>query len=286
MAFIVAEIGVNFKDIPEAGMMIWFAKQAGADAVKFQVYNKENLHKVFPSGDVLKNPKSEELVKIMLDKDKLQCLKTVADDIGIEFFATPMFIEAVDWLYEIGVKRYKIRYADRNNKGLINKALSTGKQVIISSDFQNKDNGVLSSNDSICLMYCIPEYPPESVNMPQVFGVCEGYSKPHTSETTAGIFRARYPEFFEGYSNHYPSITVPFVAAARGAKIIEVHVKQEGTKPIDDAVSITFEELEELVKLVREMEEIDDAVSIASQKLDEITRSVREMEEAIQWAQF
>ena len=229
MKFIVAEVGVNFKDTREAEAMIGLAKRAGADAVKFQVYNKENLYKVFPGGDVLRDPKCEQLMKIMLDKDKLQHLKNVADGAGIEFFATPMFLEAVDWLNEIGVCRFKIRYVDRANKELITKVINTEKQVIVSCDFVDP-NRAWNFIDNVSLMYCIPEYPPKRVVLPQTFRV------------------------FTGYSNHYPSIVPPLTAAARGAKILEVHVKQKGTEPIDGAVSITFEELTELVRLVREME--------------------------------
>jgi sialic acid synthase SpsE len=169
-------------------------------------------------------------MKIMLDKDKLQHLKNVADGAGIEFFATPMFPEAVDWLNDIGVKRFKIRYADRCNTQLLKKTLGTGKQVIISCD-GSFPNGKLGYG-KILLMYCIPEYPPKTITLPQTFRV------------------------FTGYSNHYPSIVPPLAAAARGAKILEVHVKQKGTEPIDGVVSITFEELTELVRLVREMEEV------------------------------
>jgi len=235
MVLIVAEVGVNFKDIREAEAMIGLAKRAGADAVKFQVYSKENLYNVFPGGDVLRDPKCEQLMKIMLDKDKLQHLKNVADGAGIEFFATPMFPEAVDWLNDIGVNRFKIRYADRCNAPILKKAQDTGKQVIISCSMTYtiiSDTWYQPDFNKLSLMWCIPEYPPEEIVLPQTFSV------------------------FTGFSNHYPSIVPPLAAAARGAKIIEVHVKQEKTTPIDDAVSITFQELGELVKLVRVMEDV------------------------------
>ena len=223
MALIVAEVGVNFENMREAEMMIGQAAHMGADAVKFQVYNEEIIKD---------NPKYEQLMKIMLDKEKLQHLKSVADDVGIEFFATPMFIEAVDWLNDIGVDRFKIRFDDRCNRKLISKALSTGKQVIVSCDFVNPNNRIWATYDNVCLMYCIPKYPPDVVAMPQIFNV------------------------FEGYSNHLPLVSPPLLAAARGAKIVEVHVKQGGTTPLDDAVSITFNELAELTRLVREMEAV------------------------------
>ena len=223
MAVIVAEVGVNFDSIREAEIMIGLAARMGADAVKFQVYDEAIIKD---------NPKYEQLMKIMLDKEKLQHLKSVADAAKIEFFATPMFVEAVDWLNDIGVERFKIRHADRSNKELIKKAINTGKQVIISCESIDPNNRAWTSIDNVLLMYCIPKYPPKVVAMPQIFNT------------------------FEGYSNHLPLVSPPLLAAARGAKIVEVHVKQGGTTPIDDAVSITFQELAELVRLVREMEDV------------------------------
>jgi sialic acid synthase SpsE len=226
VVLVIAEIGSNHGgSLKEAKHMIRESKKAGADAVKFQLYHTEDLGY---SGDLYHQVKNAELTP-----DNLNELKQYCDALNMEFLCTP-FIRTgfIDILEQINVERFKIRCADRNDKELISKAINTGKQVIISCDFIDPNNRIWSSLDNICLMYCIPEYPPKVVVMPQLFNT------------------------FEGYSNHYPSIAPPLAAAARGAKILEVHVKQKGTTPIDDAVSITFEELTELVRLVREMEEV------------------------------
>lgn len=230
MVFIAAEIGVNFRNLTEARRMIGLAKDAGADAVKFQIYKSEH---------VKGHPRQQELEEIILNPEKIKYLKQVADRCGIEFFATPYFEEAVDWLEVAGVKRYKIRFADRYNEKLITKINSTGKPYITSCDAEYTRNP-----EMICAMlnqgrlaFCIPEYPPKRMIVPEKFDV------------------------FHGYSSHYPSIVPPLVAAARGCMYIEVHVKQNkysgGYKPIDDAVSITFSQLAELCRLVREIEKVE-----------------------------
>lgn len=235
MVFIAAEMGVNFRDFREVKRMIGLAKDAGADGVKFQMFQEQHI-----TG----HPREEELLGQILRLSDLQFLKDTADGNGIEFFATPMYPEAVGMLEAIGVKRYKIRYADRCYTDLINTVVKTNKKVLFSCDNVYLDNMDLEvwHDDYLnwTFVYCVPEYPPKTVDLPEKFRKYEGQ--------------------FGGYSNHYPSISIPLAAAARGAEYIEVHVKQDkypkDYKPIDDAVSITFSELKELVKLTREIEKV------------------------------
>lgn len=252
MVFIAVEIGVNFRDFHEVKRMIGLAKEAGADGVKFQVFNEQNIKgRPCQEGDLWQSPaqifkhaREEELLELILKQSDLRFLKDTAHECGIEFFATPMYPEAVDMLENVGVKRYKIRYADRNNEELISKANQTGKEILLSCDTTYLDNMPLdalhSDFDKWTFVFCVPEYPPKTIELPNRFG--------------------KYYDKFGGYSNHFPSISVPLAAAARGAEYIEVHVKQDkyckGFKPIDDAVSITFSELKELVRLTREIEKV------------------------------
>ena len=234
MTFIVAECGVNFNNDKEAIRMIAEAKHAGADGIKFQIYDHDNLCKVY-GGDVERNPHYDELMEIRIDKFRMKALKDQADKIGIEIFATPMYLEAVKILEKIGVKRYKIRYADRFNNDLLAAVNATGKPVMVSCDMDFVDHLPANWNSDNINMYCIPEYPPTPDKFKQTFQLM--------------------PAFFRGYSNHYPSIIPPLIAAARGAEVIEVHVKLDRTHPLDDAVSIDMTELAELCRLVRQMEE-------------------------------
>jgi len=237
LTFIAAELGVNWRNLPEAIRMIGLAHAVGADAVKFQCY----------LGDHVKgHPREAELIENILKQADLQLLKDTADECGIEFFATPMYPEAVDMLESIGgIKRYKIRYADRHNMSIINKIIFTEKPYLISCDDEYVNTSAPQEiwdedPDKRKFIYCVPEYPPKTVNLPETF--------------------RKFGSLFHGYSNHYPSISIPLAAAARGAEYIEVHLKKgkyhDGYKPIDDAVSITFTELEELVILIREIEKV------------------------------
>lgn len=235
MVFIAAELGVNFRDFREVKRMIGLAKDAGVDGVKFQVFRDEHIKG---------HPREAELHDLILKQSDIQFLRDTADECGIEFFATPMYPEAVDMLEAVGVKRYKIRYADNNNASLISRVVETGKEMYLSCDYKYLDNMDLEVwHDDYrkwIFVYCVPEYPPKTIDLPKKFRKYEGK--------------------FGGYSNHYPSISAPLAAAARGAEYIEVHVKQDkypkGYKPIDDAVSLRFSDLKELVRLTREIEKV------------------------------
>lgn len=231
MVFIVAECGVNFRNTTEVKRMIGLAKEAGADSVKFQIYRQEH---------VKGHPRQQELEDIILKPEQIKYLKQAADGCGIEFFATPYFPEAVDWLEDAGVKRYKIRYADRYNSELIKRIKSTGELYVMSCDgeyLMTEQADDVRSDPRCVFAFCIPEYPPKTTIVPGGFDI------------------------FYGYSSHYPSIVPPLVAAARGCQYLEVHVKENkysgGYKPIDDAVSITFSQLAVLCGFVREIEKIE-----------------------------
>ena len=222
----------------EAVAMMAEAKSAGADGVKFQIYNHANLCKAYSSDEVERTPKYDELMGIKIGEAQMKSLKDQADKIGIEIFATPMYLEAVEMLERIGVKRYKVRYADRYNRKLIEAVQATGKPIFISCGWNflvDKSQIVANNKDQFTLMYCIPEYPPDLTQF-------KNSPKNYTNI------------LFKGYSNHYPSIIPPLMAVSRGAEVIEVHVKLDGTHPIDDAVSIDMTQLTELCRLVREME--------------------------------
>jgi sialic acid synthase SpsE len=91
-----------------------------------------------------------------------------------------MFPEAVDWLEEVGVKRYKIRYADRDNHRLVGRVLLTGKITHTSG----KD------------VYCVPKYPPSLAEI-HVPDPCHGYSNHYPGMAPALLAVARGAEYVE-----------------------------------------------------------------------------------------
>ena len=149
-----------------------------------------------------------------------------------------MYPEAVEFLNSY-VSKYKIRFSDGvdilNNKRseLFERVLKTKKEVIISSDKSPKKSPYYN-NEQIRWLYVVPKYPCDLADLD-------------------------FKDFkdFNGYSNHCPHILAPLTASILGAKIIEVHITSDKSKKFfDNNVSFDYNELEELVKLIRLAEKI------------------------------
>ena len=101
-AFVAAEIGSNWEgDIKKAKKVIHECKNAGADAVKFQMWRANDLYSP-------KHPQWKFIKKSELTFKNVEKLKKYADEQNIEFFCSAFYPEAVDHLELIGVKKYKI----------------------------------------------------------------------------------------------------------------------------------------------------------------------------------
>ncbi len=230
MVFVVAEIGVNwdgdFKILEE---MVSKSKEFGCDAVKFQAYNEEI---------VKSHSEWKRLMKATILPTNIEQVNKITKKIGIEWFCTPMYPEAVNML-EPYVNRYKIRELDgrellENKKTeLFEKVLNTNKEILISS---NKSPKLCEfyGNSNIKWLYCIPKYPCKLEEI--------DFSK--LSD-------------FDGYSNHHPHFIAPLMAVILGSNIVEVHITLDKSKKfVDNNVSFDFDELKILVDLIRKTEKI------------------------------
>ena len=230
MSFIIAEIGVNWDgDLSLAEDMMIHAKNSGCDAVKFQAFNKSIIGN---------HPEYERLIKTSISESNVKKINELSQTIGIEWFCTPMYVEAVDFL-DPYVKRFKIREFDgrqlleNKTTDLVEKVLGTDKEIIISSQ-HSLENSKFYNHPKIKWLYCVPKYPCDLQDL-------------DFSELGK----------FDGFSNHCPQIVAPLSAAILGAEIIEMHITSSKTKNfVDNNVSFDYDELEEIVRLIRLSEKI------------------------------
>jgi sialic acid synthase SpsE len=211
---IIAECGVNFDTVDQAFEMIEKSMEAGCSYAKFQLYDES----------VIKDsPLQAELWKRMIKREFAEKLFDAGKDIGQPVIFTPMFPEAVDWIIDMGCPLIKIRFADRYNIELVNRAKETGKPVLMSVDRDFKDL-YLASHAQTMFMYCVPKYPAD---------VRDYVLSPID-------FSAR---LFAGVSDHTKGTAVMARALECGAAFCEVHVMLEGTHPIEEQWSKTFDEV-------------------------------------------
>ena len=238
-AFIVAEIASNWEgSISIAKKLIKESKKAGADAVKFQMWRASDLYEGHPDWKIIK--KSE------LTFDKVKKLKLYSDQLGIEFFCSGFYPEAIEYLQSIGVKRYKIAsrtctLKDPYSLETITKISNYKKPVVISMGMGGNKTKIkkILSNNKITFCYCISEYPTE-------------FKKINWSELKK----------FDGFSDHTLGITAPIVFAVIKNQInakeifIEKHVKLKNSKGPDASSSIDTEELKFLVDEIRKIQKL------------------------------
>ena len=161
-AFIVAEIASNWEgNFTKAQKLIQKSKNAGANAVKFQIWRAHDLYNnTHPNWKFIK--KSE------ITLEKAIKLKKIADKIGIEFFCSAFYPEAIDILEKLKVKRYKIAsrtclLKDPHSLETLKKIALTIKPVIVSMGMGGNINlirNIFSKNKTL-FCYCISEYPTE-----------------------------------------------------------------------------------------------------------------------------
>ena len=100
--FVIAEIGSNWEgSVKKAEKIIRECKNAGADAVKFQMWRADDLYKK-------SHPNWNEISNSELTFDKAKKIKNIAKRYNIEFFCSVFFQESVDFLESIGTKKFKV----------------------------------------------------------------------------------------------------------------------------------------------------------------------------------
>ena len=224
----MAEIGVNWDgDFDLAKEMMFHAKKTGCNAVKFQAYTNEM---------VKDHPQKKRLENCSVTKENVNKISTIAKNVGIEWFCTPMYPEAVDFLNPF-VSRFKIREHDGRelleNKStpLLDKVFATDKEVIVSTQYSTNN---CTYKKNVKWLYCVPKYP----------CVLEDLDFKSLDE-------------YDGFSNHCRQIIAPITAAILGSKIIEIHISANRTLDyIDNNVSFDFNELSEIVSQIRLSEKI------------------------------
>lgn len=251
--FIIAEAGVNHNGkLPLAFKLVDVAKNAGADAVKFQTFRAEELvTKYVPMvGYQKKNVGKSQSQLALLKQIELPftdfiTIKKYCDKKGIIFLSTPHTPEAVDFLDPL-IPAYKIGSSDLTNMPFLAKVAKKKKPIILSTAMATiaetreavktiKGHG----NNKIIILHCTNSYPcpPKDVNLKAMLTLRKELNLPI------------------GYSDHTLGITVPIMATALGAQVIEKHftLSRKMSGP-DHAASLEPKELEQMVLAIREVE--------------------------------
>ncbi len=253
--FIIAELSANHgHDINIAKETIKAAKESGADAIKIQTYTADTLtidcdNEYFKldsgtiwDGRTLYDLYSEAYTPWEWQKE----LMVYANNLGLIFFSTPFDKTAVDFLEELNVPVYKVASFEIMDIPLIEYIASKGKPIIMSTGIatlSDIEEAIYAckrmGNDQIILLKCTSFYPAkiEDADLKTI---------PNMKETF---------DVEVGLSDHTLGITVPVVAIALGAKVIEKHfILDKSIGGPDASFSLEPHEFKQMVDSVRDAE--------------------------------
>ncbi|TGK30932.1 N-acetylneuraminate synthase [Leptospira gomenensis] len=253
-SYIIAEAGVNHNgDLELAKKLIYSAKEAGADCVKFQTFVAEEVASArAPKADYqLKVTDAQEsqldmLRKLELPRKSYPELMQLCKSIGIDFLSTPYSIGDANFLNSLGVEAFKIASGQLVEPYFLEVVAKFGKPIILSTGMATLAeiaDGVKTvrnvGNQKIVVLQCTTNYPSriEDANLRTI---------PMLKEALGVVV---------GYSDHVESNNACFAAVALGAQVIEKHFTLDRKLPgPDHSCSLEQSGFSELVRGIREVE--------------------------------
>ncbi len=244
--YVIAEIGHNHEgSLDRAEELVRRAADAGADAVKLQKRDNENLFVQAMYDQPYTGPNSfgptygRHREALEFGHEQYSYLLKVAQEVGIDFFATAFDTASVDFLMEYDLPAIKIASADLTNVPLLRYAAETQRALVMSTgggtmeDVRRACDAVLPINPRLVLMQCTAVYPatPDDLNLAVI-------------ET----FRREFPEVVIGFSGHDQGPEMSWLAHALGARVVEKHYTLDQSRPgSDHHFSLTPIQLQDLV---------------------------------------
>ncbi len=232
-AYIVAEIGINHNgDMELAKKTILAAKNAGADAVKFQNYQTEDFvptksleYEYFSQGKVVRESQYDMFKRYELCDEQVIDIKEFCDKNDIDFHSTPTNSQGVDLLKRIGVSVLKNGSDYLTNLGLIEYMGKSRLPTVLSTGMAlagEIDDAVRTfsqtGNNQLILLHCTSRYPTpaEEVNLKKINTLREAF------------------EYAVGFSDHSEGPWAAIGAITYGACWIEKHFTLDKNLPGPD----------------------------------------------------
>ena len=235
--YIIAEVGANFNgDLDIAKKMITEAKKAGADAVKFQAGNKDNMlsQRLWKDKEsplpVFGHKTQAELEDFLaLSYDDHKELFEFSKSQKIDFSSTVFSNDYVEFLNDLNVPFFKIASMDLNHHDLIEKVSLKNKPTFLSTGLGTIEEikeaikiFQINKNSKLVIFHCVSLYPPnpEEINLNNI------------------QFLNQELDVITGFSDHSLGTDITLAAIANGAAAIEKHFTLDKEMPgWDHAIS-------------------------------------------------
>lgn len=231
--YFIADIAANHDgDIDRAFHLIELAKEAGADAAKFQNFKAESIvskkgfesfgtqlsHQASWKKSVFETYQDASLPDLWSEKLKKKC-----DEIGIEYMTSPYDFASVDWADQY-VNAYKIGSGDITWTEILEYISQKQKPVLLATgasdleDVKRAVQAVQKHNRQIVLMQCNTNYTASDSNFPYI------------NLNVLRTYHELFPDCILGLSDHTFGYTTILGAYVLGARVFEKHFTDDNNR--------------------------------------------------------
>lgn len=231
--YFIADIAANHDgDLERAKLLIRLAKEAGADAAKFQNFQAPKIvsdygFKSLGGQQSHQSKWKKSVFEVYQDAsvsfDWTPRLKDECERVGIDYFSSPYDFEAIDKLADY-MPAYKIGSGEIDWLEALQKMAAKGKPVILATgaatigEVQRAVHSILELNKELVLMQCNTNYTadPENFN--------------HIHLNVLKTYQTMFPKVVLGLSDHTHGHATVLGAVALGARVIEKHFTDDNSR--------------------------------------------------------
>lgn len=249
-AYVIGEIGLNHNGSVElAKQLIDVAAKAGAQAVKFQkrtpeISTPEHMKSVMRETPWGEMTYLDYRYRVEFDRDQYIEIGDYATLRGLDWFASPWDVPAVEFLEELNVVAHKVASASVTDLELLSALAATGKPIILSTGMSTMEQIAAAvevlGTDNLVLLHATSTYPlpAEETNLRMLV-----------------TLRGAFPGVPVGYSGHERGLQISLAAVALGAIAVERHITLDRAMwGSDHAASLEPTGFEHLVRDIRIIE--------------------------------
>ncbi|MBI2758568.1 MAG: N-acetylneuraminate synthase family protein [Chloroflexi bacterium] len=231
--YFIADIAANHDgDLGRAKLLIRLARDAGADAAKFQHFQAPKIvsdygftHMDSKVSHQAKWKKSVTQVyaEASVARDWTPILKEECDKAGIHFFTSPYDYDSIEHV-DPYIPAFKAGSGEIDWIEALEHMASKGKPMIIASgaadiaDVQRAVHAILKINKQLCLMQCNTNYTASS----------ENYDHIHLN--VLKTYATMFPDVVLGLSDHTHGNATVLGAVTLGARMIERHFTDDNNR--------------------------------------------------------
>lgn len=231
--YFIADIAANHDgSLERAKRLIRLAKEAGADAAKFQNFQAPKIVSDYGfthmNAQVSHQAKWEKSVSEVYASASVPfewtpILKEACDEVGIDYFSSPYDFEAIDML-DPYVPAYKIGSGDITWIEACERMAGKGKPVLLATgasdigEVQRAVHAILAINPQLVLMQCNTNYTAEDGNFDNI----------HLN--VLKTYHDMFPDLVLGLSDHTHGHATVLGAVALGARVIEKHFTDDNDR--------------------------------------------------------